>query len=46
MNLNSQLAKRKTKRGMTMYAGIFIGDYAKNMAFNEHSSGTNMRQTE
>ena len=29
-----------------MYAGIFIEDYAKNMAFNEHSSGTNMRQTE
>ena len=38
--------KRNIKRGMTMYAGIFIGDYAKNMAFKEHSSGTSMSQIE
>ena len=29
-----------------MYAGIFIGNYAKNMAFKEHNSGTSMRQME
>ena len=25
-----------------MYAGVFIGNYAKNMAFKEHNSGMNM----
>ena len=29
-----------------MYAGIFIGHYAKNMAFNDRNSGTRMRQME
>ena len=27
-----------------MYTGIFIGNYAKNMAFMEHSSGRSMGQ--
>ena len=31
---------------MTMYAGIFIGDYAKNMAFKERNSVTSMSQME
>ena len=31
---------------MTMYAGIFIGDYAKSMAFKEHNSSTSMSQME
>ena len=29
-----------------MYAGIFIGSYAKNMAFKEHNSCTSMSQME
>ena len=29
-----------------MYAGIFIGNSAKNMAFKEHNSGTSMSQME
>ena len=29
---------------MTVYAGIFIHDYAKNMAFNEDNCGTSMSQ--
>ena len=29
-----------------MYAGIFIVDSAKNMAFKEHNSGTSMTQME
>ena len=29
-----------------MYADIFIGEYAKNMAFKEHNSGTSMSQME
>ena len=29
-----------------MYAGIFIGNYAKNLAFKEHNSGTSMSQME
>ena len=29
-----------------MYAGIFIGDYVKNMTFKEHNSGTSMSQME
>ena len=31
---------------MTVYAGIFIQDYAKNMAFKEHNCGTSMSQME
>ena len=31
---------------MAMYAGVFIGNYAKNMAFKEHNSGMNMSQIE
>ena len=27
---------------MTIYAGVFVGDYAKNMAFKEHNSGASM----
>ena len=27
-----------------MYAGIFIGDYVKNMAFKEHNSGMTLSQ--
>ena len=33
-------------RGMTMFAGIFIGNYAKNMTSKEHNSGTSMSQME
>ena len=29
-----------------MYAGIFIGNYAKNMTSKEHNSGTSMSQME
>ena len=29
-----------------MYAGTFIGNYAKNMAFEEHNSGKSMNQME
>ena len=29
---------------MAMYTGIFIGNYAKNMAFMEHSSDRSMGQ--
>ena len=29
-----------------MYAGMFIGNYAKNMTFKEHNSGTSMSQVE
>ena len=29
-----------------MYAGIFIGNYAKNMTSKEHNSGRSMRQME
>ena len=29
-----------------MYTGIFIGDYAKNMAFKEQNSGVSMIQME
>ena len=29
-----------------MYTGIFTGDYAINMAFKEHNSGTSMSQME
>ena len=38
--------KRKIKTGMTMYAGIFTGDYVRNMAFKEHNSATSMSQVE
>ena len=31
---------------MTIYAGIFIGNYAKNMNSQEHSTGTSMSQME
>ena len=43
MNVRSW-PKRNVKRGMTMYAGIFIGDYVKNMAFKEHNSGMTLSQ--
>ena len=39
-------AKKNTKRGMTMYAGIFMGNYAKNMTSKEHNNGTSMTQIE
>ena len=29
-----------------MNAGVFIGDYAKNMAFKEYNSGTSLSQME
>ena len=29
-----------------MYAGIFMGNYAKNMTFKEHNNGTSMTQIE
>ena len=38
--------KRNIKTGMTVYAGIFNGDYAKNMAFKDHISGTSKSQME
>ena len=38
--------KRNTKRGMTMYAGILIVSYAKNMTSKEHNSGASIRQME
>ena len=31
---------------MAMYAGIFIGHYAKNMALKKYQSGTSMSQME
>ena len=40
------LAQKEYKRGMTMYAGIFTGNYAKNMTFKEYNSGTSMSQME
>ena len=40
----SEWPKRKIKRGMAIFIGIFIGNYAKNMAFKEHSSGRSMGQ--
>ena len=36
--------KRNRKRGMAMYASIFIWDYVKNMALKEHHSGTRISQ--
>ena len=39
-------AQKNIKRDMTMYTGIFTGDYAINMAFKEHNSGTSMSQME
>ena len=38
------LNQKKNKRGMAMYAGIFIGSCAKNITFREHNSGTTMSQ--
>ena len=40
------LAQKNTKRGMTMYAGMFIGNYVKNMTSKEHNNGTSMSQME
>ena len=40
------LDQTKNKRGMAMYAGIFIGNCAKNITFREHNSGTTMNQME
>ena len=37
-------AQNEYKEGMAMYAGIFIGNYAKNMAFKKYHSGANMSQ--
>ena len=36
------LVQKNIKSGMTIYAGVFVGDYAKNMAFKEHNSGASM----
>ena len=46
---SKMLAQKEYKKGMTMYAGIFIGDYVKNMTFKELSrstSGTGISQME
>ena len=40
------LAQKEYKLGMAIYAGIFIGDYARNMTFKEHHSGTRVSQME
>ena len=39
------LAQKKYKRGKKMYAGIFVGDYAKKH-LRKHHSGTSMSQME
>ena len=38
--------KSNKKSGMTLYAGIFTGNYAKNMTSKEHNSGKSMSQME
>ena len=40
------LTKRNIKKGMTMYADIFIEDYAKSMSLKEQLSITSMSQME
>ena len=44
--LYKRVVSSEYKRGMTMHAGIFTGNYAKNMAFKEYNSGTSMTQME
>ena len=39
-------SNRNTKRGIIIYAGIFIENYAKNMTSKERNSGTSMSQME
>ena len=36
------LAQKEYKKWHDNVCSIFIGDYVKNMAFKEHSSGTSM----
>ena len=43
---NMLAQKEYKKQGMTMYAGIFMGNYAKSMTSKEHQSGTSMIQME
>ena len=38
--------KRDKKGIMTMYVGIYNGDYVKSMVFKEHNSGTSIIQME
>ena len=40
------LDQKKNKRGMVMYAGIFIGNCGKKVTFRQHNSGTKMSQME
>ena len=45
-SLTSCWPKRNIKGSMTIYTGIFIGDYVKNMALKEHHSATKISQME
>ena len=36
------LVQKKYQKWHAIYAGVFVGDYAKNIAFKEHNSSTSM----